>query len=123
MAGIDVDRLAKELVDGLLEYSDEVTAVVKKSVDAVSKSTASELKRVSPKRTGEYAKDWTSKKSYEDRRGKRKTVYNKERYRLTHLLEYGHAKRNGGRVPANPHIKKIEEKAKQELEEMIKRAL
>lgn len=123
MAGIDIERLAEELAAGLLEYSDEVTQIVKKAVEDVSKSTASELKTTSPERTGAYAKDWTSRKSYEDRRSKRKTVYNKDHYQLTHLLEFGHAKRNGGRVPAKEHIKAAEEKAQQEFEEAIKREI
>lgn len=123
MAGIDVEKLADELAAGLLEYSDSVTEVVKKAVEDVSKSTASELKQTAPKRTGAYAKDWTSRKSYEDRRSKRKTVYNKDHYQITHLLEFGYAKRNGGRVPAKPHIKAAEETATQELEAAIRKGI
>ncbi|MBQ8550832.1 MAG: HK97 gp10 family phage protein, partial [Clostridia bacterium] len=78
MAGIDVDSLAAELAAGLAEYSDSVTEVIKKAVDDVSKSTALELKNTSPKRTGAYAKDWAAKQAYEDRRSKRKPVYNKK---------------------------------------------
>ena len=37
-------------------------------------------------------------------------VYNKKHYRLTHLLEYGHAIARGtGRTPAKPHIKAVDE--------------
>lgn len=123
MAGINVDSLAAELAAGLAEYSDSVTEVIKKAVDDVSKSTALELKNTSPKRTGTYAKDWAAKQAYEDRRSKRKTVYNKKHYQLTHLLEFGHAKRNGGRVPAKPHIKAAEEKAAQEFEAAIRKGI
>lgn len=123
MAGINVDKLADELAAGLLEYSEGVTEVIKKAVDTVSKSTAEELKKTSPVRTGAYAKDWAAKKAYEDTRSKRNTVYNKKHYQLTHLLEFGHAKRNGGRVAAVPHIKAAEEKAAQEFEEAVKRGI
>lgn len=123
MAGINIERLADELAAGLLEYSEEVTVKVKKAVDVVAKNAVSELKNTSPKRTGAYAKDWAAKQAYEDSRTKRKTVYNKKHYQLTHLLEFGHAKRNGGRVPAKEHIKAVEEKAQKEFEEAIKREI
>lgn len=59
-----------------------------------------------------------------------KIAYNKQHYRLTHLLEFGHAKRDGSRNPgtkAIPHIRKTEDKYKekfiQELETKIRRKL
>lgn len=49
------------------------------------------------------------------------TVYSKDYYRLTHILEFGHAKRNGGRVPAQSHIASAEEKSVEKLEEEIRK--
>lgn len=123
MAGTQIDDLAAELAAGLAEYSEEVTETIKRSVDEVAAATVNELKQTSPKRTGAYAKDWANKKAYEDTRSKRKTVYNKKHYQLTHLLEYGHAKRGGGRVDPKPHIKAAEEKAAKEFESKIRRGL
>ena len=72
----------------------------------LGKQAVSELKATSPRsktsRSGTYAKGWTRRK-----RGKVVIVHNKE-YRLTHLLEHGHAKVNGGRVEGKEHIKPVE---------------
>lgn len=98
------------------------TQDVKEKLDAAAKEAArdlsKDLKQTSPEKTGDYKKGWRVKK-------KRKTyvVHNVE-YQLTHLLEHGHAKRGGGRVPAKIHIAPAEDKAihafLDKVEEVIK---
>ena len=53
----------------------------------------------------------------------RYTVYNKKYYRLTHLLEKGHAKRSGGRVPAQVHIAPAEEVTKKKFVQDVEAAV
>lgn len=56
-----------------------------------------------------------------------KVAYNKAHYRLTHLLEFGHANRDGSRTKPIPHIRSTENKYKEkfvkELEEKIRRGV
>ena len=118
---IKADQFAQEIVKILDDYLDTTIDKMKEAVDKAAKQAVNELKTSSPKRTGAYAKDWAAKK---DRKANKwaygKVVYNKKHYRLTHLLEKGHRKVNGGMVAARPHIAKVEEKAINTLVEGIK---
>ncbi len=98
-------------------YTKEVVEDIAKAANEVSTELVSTLKQSSPKKTGKYAKSWTKKKE-----GNRYRVYNKK-YQLTHLLEYGHVKRNGGRVAAKAHIRPAEEDAVKEFVEKVERAV
>ena len=76
-----------------------------------------------PKRTGKYAKSWSTKKTKENSHSLEMTVHSKNRYQLAHLLEKGYAKRGGGRVQGRPHIAPAEENGVQMLENLIEEAL
>lgn len=118
---VSANDLAKAVVDTLADYSEATFEVLKQAVDKAAKKSVQELKGSSPKRTGAYSKDWASKV---DKKGKSfayaKVVYNKKHYRITHLLEHGHKKVNGGFVAARPHIAKVEKEAIEELVHDIK---
>ena len=98
-----MDDLAKEIAKALTEYSDEVAEIMEQEKSEVAKEGVKQLKATSPKRNGSYAKGWRVKKN-----GKGYIIHNAKHYRLTHLLENGHATRNGGRTKAIPHIAKVE---------------
>lgn len=121
-----VDNFAKDIAAELAAYSSEVAEAVKEAVDEVSKEAAEEIKKhiTFNQRTGKYIKAFRLKTSYEAATEKRKTWYvASPHYRLTHLLEYGHASRNGGRVKAYPHIKYGEEYAEANLPKQIERKI
>ena len=121
----NIDNLADMIMKELENYSEGVTDGVKKAVDVVAKEVNVEIKKhVSfDQPTGLYVKAFRIKSVYESRynRGKTWHVTNEE-YRLTHLLEKGHAKRGGGRTRAFPHIKFGEELAIKRMEELAKEA-
>lgn len=120
---ISVDELASTIMKELNDYSDEIAEKIKKSAKKVARDCASELKSTSPEQTGEYASGWKTKVAFENRGNIRIIVHNAKKPRLTHLLEKGHAKVNGGRVAAIPHIKPAEEKAKAEFVKKVEEAV
>lgn len=117
---IELKDFQKAIIDNLKEYSSEVVSESKKQVQQVGKETVNLLKATSPKRSGEYAKSWSLKKAFENADEIRVEVYNSKKGNITHLLEYGHAKKDGGRVDARPHIRPAEEAAAKKLDKKVR---
>ena len=110
------DKLLKELET----YTGDVADKVKKLADQTIKELVDETKKDAPVRSGAYRESIASKTLSETRFSKSKIWYVKSpHYRLAHLLEDGHVKRNGGRVNAIPHIRKNAEQAIQKFEEGV----
>lgn len=118
MAKLDLTKSMNAL---LKEYGDEIRDAIEEVLPEVAKQTVTMLKATSPKQTGAYAKDWAVEKWKQSSQYLGATVYNKKHYQLTHLLEYGHAKQNGGRVRAFPHIADAEAFAGDELIRQVTR--
>ncbi|HHY42568.1 MAG TPA: HK97 gp10 family phage protein [Thermoanaerobacterales bacterium] len=126
MANIKIDQLAAEIAKELSKYSQEVVEKVNISSEKVGKAAVKQLRQTSPKKTGKYAKSWTMVTEKEFGQPHKRIIHAKApHYRLTHLLEHGHAKRGGGRVEGKPHIRPAEEMVIREfmaeVEEAIKR--
>ncbi|MEQ6353941.1 HK97 gp10 family phage protein [Lysinibacillus sp. M3] len=117
---IDVDNLASEINRQLALYAHQTEEKVNDIAGKVANEGVELLKANSPKSPGggDYAESWARKKV-----GKKFVVHNKEHYRLTHLLEKGHAKINGGRVGARVHIKPVEDRMIQEFEDELVKGL
>ncbi len=116
----NLDDAVRELLE---EYADMTAETLKTAVDNAGNLAKKEIKATAPVKTGQYAKSWKAKKTKETATNYQVTVYSPSRYRLTHLLEHGHAKRNGGRVRAFPHIAPAEEKAEEQLLSELERRL
>ena len=116
---MNLDAQVRNILD---EYAGGITEAVKTAVPKVARQTAKKVKASSPKRSGKYAKGWASK-TEQTRYGADAVVYGKHgTYQLAHLLEFGHAKRNGGRVAGQVHIAPAEEWAVTELEKAVREA-
>ena len=119
---VKVDDLAATVEKTLSDYTEDVNDIVKQEIKDAGKEAAKELKEKSPRCTGKYAKGWRSTVRKESAVGAEVVVHNKI-YRLTHLLEKGHAKRGGGRVAGIPHIAPVEEEITGKLSDEIEKEL
>lgn len=126
MSNIQVDEMSELIAEYMSGYTQGVTDGVKKAVDTVGKEVNEEIKRNIPfkEHSGKYVKAFRVKTSFENRYNKRNTwhVANGQ-HRLAHLLEKGHALRQGGRARAYPHIIYGEELAKRRMEQLSKEAI
>lgn len=117
-------NLTEQLELRLSEFSAKVKEQVVSEIRKVSKEAANTLRDTSPRNMGNYAQGWrVNQIGTLDRKMTRAVVYNGPDYQLTHLLEKGHATRNGGRTRAQPHIKTVEDKIKKELPARIEQKI
>lgn len=110
---IDFAEAIEKILD---EFGDEVKDRMDEVVDKLAQKAAKQLRATSPvnegaPKSGSYARGWRVEKT--DKAGHSRLtstaiVYNKEPG-LPHLLEHGHALRQGGRSPAIVHIKPVED--------------
>ena len=111
--------IASEITKALSEYTSEVEEKLDGIKADVADETVNMLKANSPQgRRGKYAKGWRKKKD-----GTSYIIHNATDAGLTHLTERGHAKRNGGRTKAQPHISTAEEMAIKKFENKVERAI
>lgn len=120
---VTADGMADAIMEGLLEYADLATDVMKGCVKKAGNTVKKETQENAPVKSGKYGKSWAVKRQRETSHMLEVVVHSKDRYQLTHLLEKGHARRGGGRVKAFPHIGPAEEKGIRELEDGIRRGL
>ena len=119
---VSVSELADAVMEGLVEYAELATEDMKAAVKKAGQTVRKEIQAGAPVKTGAYRKSWAVKTTRETSSFMEVTVHSRNRYQLAHLLEFGHAKRGGGRVSGKPHIAPAEEGIRQ-LEEEIRKAL
>lgn len=120
---VSIDALADTVMEYLDEYADVSTEGMKKAVRKAGNTVKKEIGANAPKDTGAYGKSWSVKNTKETSKSLEVTVYSRNRYQLAHLLEFGHAKRGGGRVAGKSHIAPAEENGIRQLESEIERSL
>lgn len=123
MDRVKIDQMAHVIMEGLQDYADLATEDLKKAVKKAGDEAKKDIQANAPVKTGAYKKSWTVKTTKETSNAMEVVVHSKNRYQLAHLLEFGHAKRGGGRTKAIPHIAPAEQRAAELLEKEVERAL
>lgn len=121
-----LEKLDSAISKILYDYADEIEDNVGEIAVEMGTKGAQALRQKAreafPKGSGEYAKGWKSQ-AEQGRVGKTATIYN-DHYSLPHLLEHGHATRNGtGRTypqtPAHEHIAPVAEELTETFEREV----
>lgn len=130
---IEPDQFSKAVVGLLDDYGDGVVGGIKKAVDATMREFVKETKNTAPKKAimgrpaGTYANHISSKQGRDTSYAYSKIWHVRApEYRLTHLLNNGHALRQGGywggtgflTNAAQSHVKAFEKR----VEEAIRNA-
>lgn len=114
----NINNISQEIQRQLQYYARDVAEKVEQAKEDVTKVLKQDVQNDSPERRPSYKKGWRIKKT-----PKKHILHNKTDYQLTHLLEHGHALRNGDRFNGKPHIRPNEEKAVREYLQQIERAI
>lgn len=122
-----------ELTQVLTIYGEDINEKLREVTRESMKQLVKETKATAPRgrRNGQYRKQITAdysglKRNSKGLRGQEvsATWYVKAPdYRLTHLIVYGHATRNGGRTTPNPFLEKARDKVVAEYEQKVQEVL
>lgn len=124
---ISTNKISQAISNELKIYSADVTEGIKKANDETMKEFVDDTKRDAPRgaRKKHYYNFISSQTTFESPNKKVNTWYVKDpEYRLTHLIAFGHATRNGGRTKAQDFLtnnyNNLEKNFEERVEEVIK---
>ena len=120
-----IDKFSAAIHDVLEKYGDELQENIAEAVKTISKKGANAVRQSAQQSfggSGTYAKGWTSR-AEAGRVSAQGVIFNQTVPGLPHLLENGHAKRNGGRVAGRSHIAPVEAEIVKEFEKAVKESV
>ena len=127
---VRIEDMADEIMRSMEDYRDVVAEDMKRAILNAAKCVKKEIFDTAPRSKKEYngwlhkyMESWGVSTEKETAEYLGVAVHSKDRYQIAHLLENGHAKRNGGRVDPIPHIRPAEELGEETLDLFLKRLL
>lgn len=124
---ITVDQLEDAISQILTEYGNEAQEAINTASEKIAKGAVEAVQAAAPvgRRKGKYKKSIKQKQTKKTPLEVEQVVYAEApEYRLTHLLEHGHATSNGtGRVAARPHWQKGQDYIDQKFEQEVRKEL
>ena len=88
---VSIDNLSSVVKKELEEYCEFSAEEVKQIVGEIGENVKKEIMEKAPVDTGAYRKSWRVSKEKETATSLSVVVHSEKHYRLTHLLEKGHA--------------------------------
>lgn len=125
---IQIGELADRMTRILQDYGKEIDEIIDTEAKTAVKDLVKNTKRDAPVNAhshGRHYKDQISSKTLKSSTHKKSYLWyvNGDRYRVAHLLNNGHALRNGGRYPGDQHVTRNAEIATATFEERVKEAI
>lgn len=127
MSNITIDQLSDAITAQLNTFEKNVREGVKRAVDETMDEMVKDTKSTAQSRTGRYKRKISATVGENTLMTYSKVWHvKKPDYRLAHLLDKGHALRNGGRYGGNQHVASAEHRAvenfQRKIEEVIRDA-
>ena len=123
MSNVSIDRVAREITVQLDTFAKAVSDGVEKAAETTVKEMVQQTKqrKTTKLSRGKYARSIASQVGESTLTARSRIWYVKTpRYRLTHLLNNGHAVRGGGHVPGDQHVTRAAEKAMTNFENRVR---
>lgn len=121
---VSSDNFVAALNGELVKYSREVRTQLRAAGQECIDGMVDETKATAPAQTGSY-RDHIASKPRKNTANAISFLWYVQApdYRLTHLLNNGHANRGGGRTPGDGHVTKAAENAAAKFEQLCKEVL
>ena len=82
---VSIDEMADAIMESLQDYADLAADEMKDAVKDAAKTVRKEIMANAPRKSGDYAKSWATKKQYETSESISYVVYSRNRCQLVHL--------------------------------------